>query len=77
MKKLALLLVGVPVALLGALWLVQGLGVVRIEPIACVAECEPLQGPSPTWVAAGLLMVALGALAIYFALRRRPPTERR
>ena len=72
MKKIALLVLGVIIALLGGLWLVQGLGLVRIKPILCVAECEPIQGASLTWVLVGFLMVAAGALAIFYALRRRP-----
>jgi hypothetical protein len=70
-KKIILLVVGLAIAALGALWLVQGLGLVQIEPIACVADCKPLQGASPTYAALGALMVAAGALAIWFALRRK------
>jgi len=75
MKKIALLLFGLLVASLGALWLVQGLGVVHLEPIACVADCKPIEGSSPTYAVLGALMVAAGGLAIHFGLRRRgkPP----
>jgi hypothetical protein len=44
-KTIALAIAGVILALLGGLWLVQGLGLVTIEPIACVGACEPLAGP--------------------------------
>jgi len=68
--KIVALVLGVAASLLGGLWLAQGLGLVRIEPIACVAECAPLEGPSPTWAALGACMLAAGLAAIVFSLRR-------
>lgn len=62
---------GVIAVLLGGLWTLQGLGVLRIEPILCVASCEAVQGPSAAWAIVGLLVLAGGAAAIYFSLRRR------
>jgi hypothetical protein len=73
MKKIALTVIGVILVLLGGLWLVQGLGLVTIEPIACVAGCEPLEGPSPMWAAIGFAVLAAGLGAIYLAFRRRAP----
>jgi hypothetical protein len=70
MRWIALIL-GVLAVLLGGLWLVQGLGLVQIEPIACVAECEALEGPSMTWAGIGFALAMAGALAIMYALRRR------
>lgn len=72
MKILALIL-GIVAVLLGGLWLVQGLGLMRIEPIACVAECETLEGPSPLWAGIGAGLFAAGALAIWWGLKRRGP----
>jgi hypothetical protein len=71
MKKIALLVVGVICALLGGLWLLQGLGLVHVRPILCFADCAPVQGPSPTWAIVGFIMVAAGAVAIFFSLRPR------
>ena len=71
MKRIALSILGVILALLGGLWLLQGLGLVSIEPIACVAECEPLEGPSPTWAVIGAAVLAAGALSLFLAFRRR------
>ena len=70
MKILALVL-GIVGVLLGGLWLVQGLGLVTIEPIACVAECDGLEGPSPLWAGIGTVVFVAGALAIRWGLRRR------
>ena len=64
-------ILGVIGVLLGGLWLLQGLGIVQMAPILCVAECEALEGPEPTWAAIGFVVLAVGAAAIYFALRRR------
>ena len=47
--------------LLGCLWTTQGLGLVTIDPIACVGECTPVHGPNTTWTITGVLTVATGA----------------
>ena len=71
MKKIALIVVGAVLALLGGLWLLQGLGLVRIAPILCFADCQPLEGPSPTWAVVGAVVCAGGVFTLYRALRRR------
>ena len=73
MLKIALAVLGVILALLGGLWLLQGLGLVTIEPVACVTACEPLEGPSTTWTIIGALILAAGLAAFFFAFRRRKP----
>lgn len=70
--RILVLIVGVLAALLGGLWLLQGLGIVHMRPILCLADCEPLEGPSPPWAIAGFLLLAAGAFAIIRSLRRRP-----
>lgn len=62
---------GAVAALLGGLWLLQGSGLVVIEPIFCVADCETLEGPSLPWAAAGAATLAAGAAVIWFSLFRR------
>ena len=62
---------GVVALLLGGLWLVQGTGLVTIEPIACVADCETLEGPSLQWAITGALTFAAGAALLWFSLFRR------
>jgi hypothetical protein len=71
MKIIALIL-GVICVLLGGLWLLQGLNLVHIEPVACVAECETIEGFSALWVAIGFVVLAVGALALRYGLKRRP-----
>jgi hypothetical protein len=73
MKTIAFAIAGVILALLGGLWLLQGLGLVNIEPVACVGACEPLEGPSPTWAVIGAVVLAAGLLALFLAFRRRAP----
>jgi len=70
--KIVLLVIGVVALLLGGLWLLQGLGIVNIPPILCVADCEPIEGGSATWAIVGLVVAAAGAVAVYLGLRRRP-----
>ena len=71
MKRILLALAGVICVLLGGLWLLQGLGAVRLEPILCVANCEAIQGVSPAWAAIGGLTAAAGAAALAYAAKRR------
>lgn len=70
MKKIALV-GGMISALLGGLWLLQGLGVVKVRPILCFADCAPIQGPSLTWAIIGFLVVTGGVLAIGYSIKRR------
>lgn len=64
-------------ALLGGLWLLQGLGLVQIEPIACVAECQTLEGPSLGWALIGGGVLLASALAIFYGLKSRTKTGAR
>jgi hypothetical protein len=76
MKKVGLLAAvrcvgGVISALLGGLWLLQGLGLVHVRPILCFANCEPLQGASAVWAIAGFVVLTAGVAVAFFVLRRR------
>ncbi|HTN62286.1 MAG TPA: hypothetical protein VL147_12155 [Devosia sp.] len=75
MKTISLL-IGVVGVLLGGLWLVQGLGLVTIPPILCVAECEAITGPSPGWALAGIAMMLAGAVIVFYALKLPRPARR-
>lgn len=52
------------VALLGLLWIVQGLGIVRIDPILCVADCEPITGRSAQWTVVGVIVLFVGVAIV-------------
>jgi hypothetical protein len=69
--KIFVLLVSVIGVLLGGLWLLQGLGLLQVRPILCFADCEPVQGPSSTWAAIGLLVVTAGIFGILYSLKHR------
>lgn len=62
---------GVLFALLGGLWLLQGLGIVEIQPVLCVADCEPLQGPSRRWTFIGAFFFVAGIVTTVLWFRRR------
>ncbi len=65
--------IGVLVFLLGGLWFLQGADLVHLNPIACVAECEPLTGGSVEWMISGALAMLVGIgliLAGYWWYRR-------
>jgi hypothetical protein len=62
---------GLIAALLGGLWLLQGLGIVEIDPILWFANCAPVQGPSAAWAVIGASALAVGGAAIVWSLKSR------
>jgi len=60
---------GIVAALLGVLWSLQGANLIHLEPIACVANCEPLTGPSTTWLLTGLATVVIGLIVTIGCIR--------
>jgi len=62
--RIVVLVVSLLAVLLGGLWLIQGLGLVQIRPILCVADCEPVEGPSLAWAMLGALLLGAGVLGI-------------
>ena len=69
MKKVVLVF-GIVLALLGGLWLLQGLGLVHVRPILCFAECVAIQGPSSTWAIIGAVILVISGLVIFWSLKR-------
>ncbi|MFH5798859.1 hypothetical protein [Haladaptatus sp. CMAA 1911] len=69
-KAAASTIFGVVVALLGTLWLVQGLGLVHIGPVLCVANCEPITGKSTQWAVTGVISLFVGLVIVWAGLRR-------
>ena len=63
--------VGVVAILLGGLWLLQGLGIVQIQPILCFANCEPVQNASVTWAVIGAAVLLAGGGALLWSLKSR------
>lgn len=74
--KTIILVLSIVAVLLGALWLLQGLGLVQMEPILCFANCQPIEGPSATWAVAGLVLTLAGMFGItsWFKRRARHPS---
>lgn len=69
--KIALIVIGLVAAGLGGLWIVQGIGLVRLKPVLCVANCAPVQGPSLTWALIGALVLLLGLFLLSKGVKRR------
>ena len=69
--KVIIGIVGLVAVLLGGLWLLQGLGIVTIPPILCVADCAPLEGPSVPWAITGGVLLVAGLFGLTYAFRRR------
>ncbi|MFC4016038.1 hypothetical protein ACFOY2_53125 [Nonomuraea purpurea] len=69
-RRVARTVAGTLLILPGLLWILQGADVVRIDPILCVADCQPITGGSPGWLATGVAAVAVGL--VLMGVRRRP-----
>jgi hypothetical protein len=63
-KHLALLIIGIILTFLGSLWFLQGTGIIHLDPVMCVAECEPITGISPTWTVIGAVTSIVGIVII-------------
>ena len=70
-KARLLFVVGLLSAMLGCLWLLQGLGLLHIRPILCFADCEPIETRSLLWALLGFALAALGSLVAAHSLRHR------
>ncbi|WP_198587057.1 hypothetical protein [Glycomyces xiaoerkulensis] len=76
-RKAARVTAGIVLTLLGLLWILQGADLVRIEPILCVADCEPVTGGSPGWLITGIVTALIGlTLAVAPWKRRRRDRDR-
>jgi hypothetical protein len=69
-KVAGLTTLGLIVALLGMLWVVQGLGIVQIDPILCAGDCEPITGGSVEWAVIGAITLVIGSTVVWAGLRR-------
>ena len=63
-------IVGVIVAVLGLLWLLQGLGAVRLCPVLCFVDCKCVSGSSASWAAGGAITLAVGMGIVFVGWRR-------
>ncbi|MCD0443899.1 hypothetical protein LO763_09705 [Glycomyces sp. A-F 0318] len=70
-RSAARVIVGLVLMLLGLLWALQGADLVRIEPILCVADCEPVTGGSTGWLIAGVASALIGLTVAAAPWRRR------
>lgn len=67
MIRIITLILGITAVLIGALWLLQGLGIVKLQPLLCFADCLPVQGLSTAWAAIGALAMAVGAVGVVWS----------
>lgn len=68
LKQIAVLIVGVILALLGVLWFLQGVGILNQCPILCFADCECITGGSALWEAIGVSAFIMGIAIIWLNL---------
>lgn len=70
--RIVALVFGIVAVLLGGLWLLQGLGIVQLQPILCFADCAAVQGPSLTWAVIGAIALAVGGYAVFWSRHHVP-----
>lgn len=63
-------LVGAFIAFLGLLWVLQGVAILQMRPILCVANCEPVEGGSLVWAAVGTIAFIVGIGITFISVRR-------
>ena len=61
---------GAMTALLGGLWLAQGVGLVTIDPILCAGDCVPVDAPSVRWAVTGAITALIGVGLVTVGIRR-------
>ena len=64
---------GIVLLSLGLLWSLQGADLIRMKPILCVANCEPLVGGAVAWLAVGIVAMSVGLGLLVTSKRRRRP----
>jgi len=69
-RDIAATVVGVLLALLGLLWLLQGAGVLRLCPLLCFVDCACLTGESEFWEVTGALAFILGIMVVGVSVRQ-------
>lgn len=56
---------------IGLLWVLQGADLIRIKPILCLVNCEPIVGGSVTWLIVGVVAIAVGLGVLITSMRQR------
>ena len=67
------IVLGIVLFALGFLWALPEADFLRMQPILCVANCEPMVGGSVTWLIVGIIAIADGLGVLITSLRRRKP----
>jgi hypothetical protein len=62
--------VGIILAMLGLLWLLQGAGLLRLCPVLCFADCECVTGGSLFWEIVGAITFTIGVILAWVSVRR-------
>jgi hypothetical protein len=69
-KQIAGALIGGFIAILGLLWSLQGIGILKIRPLLCVANCEEIVGGSRLWAVIGAITFITGIVICNLSMRR-------
>ncbi len=69
MKRNWALGLGFVAVLLGALWFLQGMGLLHLWPILCLANCTPVQVPSVSWAIIGAVTLIVGGFGVSWSCK--------
>lgn len=73
MNRIIALGFGIVTVLLGALWFSQGVGLLHLRPVLCLANCAPIQGPSGSRALTGAVTLIVGGFGVLWS--RKPTTK--
>jgi len=69
--KYIVVIAGIILLLLGLLWFIQGIGIIKMCPILCFADCECITGGSLSWTVIGAIAFIVGILIVYRILTNK------
>jgi hypothetical protein len=70
LKRIAAVIVGVILAILGLIWFLQGIAILNVCPVLCFADCECITGGSSFWAISGVISIIIGVGILYVSLKR-------
>ena len=69
-RLIIVIILGIMMSLLGALWFLQGTQIVYVPPILCFADCVPITEKSVLWQWAGIITFLIGVVTIVVCINR-------
>jgi len=65
------IIVGIILSILGLLWFIQGIGIIKLCPILCFANCECITEGSLSWTIIGAIVFIVGIIISYKNFKKK------